>query len=321
VKPFLRNIAIFLIIVLLLSSVVQVLIGIRIKNKIASGHDNLDFQTGQYNDLIFLGSSRCFAHFDPALFDQALQLRSVNLGVDGHSELTMHILRLQNYLEKHKAPGAAILNIDPFIGAGSMDANMNFVDKYNFARYAFLPSAANKRIVEYFGFNFAEKYIPLYALLRYRIFFDCLTLPYDKDWRATGYNKHEQQWDGIYAGPGPIESHFFDTAALTIETIQQQLGVIDSICIRHHIRLICVQTPVYKDAYKKDYFSYAGKMCSDLHIPFFDLNDKSIDDSLDNFYNINHMNVKGVAKMTAKLLSDPAFAALIRRDSSIPVQQ
>jgi hypothetical protein len=313
-KKFLIKIFLFSIILLSLALVAQILIDVRIRNKVASGHDNLDLNSGQYNDLVFLGSSRCFAHFNPALFHKALGLSCINLGVDGHSELTMHVLRLSNYLAKNRPPRFAILNIDPFTSAGSMDSNENLVDKYNFARYAFMPSAANDPIVRYFHFNFVERYIPLYALLRYKVFFECLTLPYNKDWIAQGYNKHDEQWDTASIPVKQlhqIAKLYFDTTSAYQDAIKSELARIDSICSHNQVRLICVQTPVFKTAYDSSYFSYPRQLCSELGIPFFDLNDKSIDDDISNFYNTNHLNTKGVAKMTANMLSNPGVLQIL----------
>jgi hypothetical protein len=297
---------------------VQSLVNIRIKNKTVNGHDNLNTIKNKDNDLVFLGSSRCFAHFDPALFGKLLRLKAVNIGVDGHSELPIHILRLSNYLAKNKSPRFAILNLDPFVSVGSFDSNANPVHKNAFARYAYFSSSADEPIVRYFHFNFAERHMPLYALLKYKQFFDCLTLSNVDNSAIYGYERHEEVLDTVAnpIHPEKAISYYFDTSNAEIHALSNRIDSLKSLCIANNIFLICVQTPVYKDIYIKKYFDVAKGICRNLEIPFFDLNNDSIDGNLKNFYNVNHMNVTGVRCMTEALCSDPAFANLFSRDQN-----
>jgi hypothetical protein len=309
-RHFLIRLVGFGIILLLVALGLQLLLDLRIRSRSVTGHDNLGLTGDAYNELVFLGSSRCYAQFSPSLFEKALGIHAANLGIDGHSELTMHFLRLENYLAGNAPPKIAVLNFDPLIAAGSLDSNSNFVGKDHFARYAFLPSAANAPILRYFGFNWIERDIPLYAILRYQLFEDCITLPYDKAWKTHRYNYNDAQWDTLsepIAGQVGLRRFFFDTSAATIGRIRTQLAGIDSLCRAHGTRLICVQTPVYKAVYDPVRFSYPEKICSDLRIPFFDLNKDALDDDVHNFYNADHLNTTGVARMTAELLSYPSF--------------
>ena len=280
---------------------------------VIKGLDTLDMPSEPGTDLVFLGSSRCYAHFDPLLFERQLPVKAVNIGVDGHSELTMQMLRLMNYLAKNKAPRSAILSFDPLVSAGSVDDNPNMVNKNEFARYAFWPTAANEPIVRYFKFDWTEKYVPLYAFLRYKLFPDCITLPNDKEWRTKRYNRHDENWDTLShpAGDTSIMRAFFDTSAANMSRIETNLRSIDSLCKQHNTRLICVQTPVYRSIYRESYFARTGQICSRLNISFFDLSSGPIKEDISNFYNSDHLNTKGISQMTAELFSRPAFRQLL----------
>jgi hypothetical protein len=312
-KRFIKEMAVYVLIVLLISVIGQNLISMRIKGRLVRGHDNIDFVKGQDNGLVFLGSSRCWAHFDPRAFEKALGIQAVNLGVDGHSELTMHIIRLKDYLLKNRAPQEVILSFDPFIDAGSFDHNANFVHKNDFARYAYHCPADDTLFVNYFRFNFAERNIPLYALLKYKLFFDCLTLSNVSAWAKYGYEKHDESWDTL---SNPIKTdhikEYFDTTTLGLNEVKHQLDSLNRLCKQNNIKLICVQTPVYKVIYVKRFFYLAGQLCNDLGIPFFDLNSDAIDGNITDFYNSNHLNTKGVTAMNVNLLSNPDFLRLFR---------
>jgi len=314
-KRFFKKLVVFVIVILAVSLVIQGLVNIRMKHKVIYGCDNLDVEEGQYHDLVFLGSSRCYAHFSPVLFEQQLGMSAINLGVDGHSELTMHKLRLLNYLARNKAPRYAILNFDPLVWPGSIEDNDNMIIKDRYARYAFFPSSADAPIVDYFHFNFAEKYIPFYALLRYKLVPKCITLPNDKTWRMQRYNKVDDQWDTTVTSVRREEElmhSYFDTSEAGIKKLEVLLRSLDSICTNHGTRLICVQTPVYKSIYLKRNFAITGQICSQLRIPFIDVNKEDIDTNIDYFYNANHLNTKGVAAMTKELCSDSSFRKLLK---------
>ena len=312
-RKFIKQISVYLLIVILISTIGQILVGIRIKGRTVRGHDNIDIVKNEDNDLVFLGSSRCWAHFDPALFEKGLGIKAINIGVDGHSELTMHIIRLKDYLLKNKAPKWAILSFDPFISAGSFDRNTNFVHKNDFARYAFDCPADDTLFANYFRFNFAERHIPIYALLKYKLFFDCLTLNNVSTWAKYGYERHDEHWDTL---SNPIQTghinEYFDTSAAGMDQIKTQLDSLNELCKQNNIKLICVQTPVYKVVYVKRRFYLTGQLCRDLDIPFFDLNNDAIDGNIDYFYNSNHMNTMGVEAITGDLLSRPDFLVLFR---------
>src|SRR4051812_7370810 len=164
---FIKRMLLFLLSVILLITILQAIISIRISGKTVNGHDNLETTSNINADLVFLGSSRCWDHFDPKFFDTTYHLKSLNIGVDGHSEISMAIVRLKDYLSRNKPPQKAVLSFDPFMSGGS-NYNTNFVHKDNFARYAFLPSKKDLLIIDYFHFNFYERYIPLYAMFKYK---------------------------------------------------------------------------------------------------------------------------------------------------------
>ena len=307
-KRFLKKLALFVTIILSLATAGQILIGIRIKGKSVRGHDNLHIVKNQQNDIVFLGSSRCLTHFDPHLFEQKSGLKAVNIGVEGHSELPVHILRLEDYLLKNKAPKFAILNFDPLMYAGSFRENTNFVHKDDFARYAFLCPAEDTLFINYFRFSFADRYIPLYALLKYKLFFDCLTLRNVSAWPKYGYARNDTHWDTL---SNPVNmafvENYFDTTSASLARMKVQLDSLNTLCRQNGIKLICIQTPMYKAVHIKPYYDLTGQLCHEMNIPFFDLNSDSLDNNVGYFYNIDHLNTEGVEVMTNNLFADEGF--------------
>lgn len=288
---------------ILLIMLLQAVVSILIKGRSLTGHDNLEQTSGIDADLVLLGSSRCWAHFDPLFFDSTFNVKTVNIGVDGHSEVTMAIVRLMDYLARNKAPRYAILSFDPFMEAGSITDNDNFVHKNNFARYAFLFNKKDEQFVNYFKFNFYEKYIPLYAVFKYKLLSDILFKNDINRWFEYGYEAHDEVWDTLSRPVTNINRKFYFTQS-SIPSVAKSLRDFTQLCHDNGIKLLCIQTPVYKVIYDSTVFSETKKICKRLQIPFVDVAHLNMMDSIKYFYNSNHLNKSGVHEMNEFLRSD-----------------
>lgn len=311
-KSFIKKSILFAGFTALICFSVQLLILYRINGKTIRGHDNLEQTANIDADLVFLGSSRCWAHFDPQFFNSTFKLKSVNIGVDGHSELSMAIARLRDYLSRNKAPKFAILNFDPLAYSGSEKNNTNFIHKNDFARYSFFPSAKDSIIVNYFKFNFAEKYVPLYSIFKYQLLGNCIFLKTTSNYVRYGYEMHNGRWDTIASPVSAIlKKSFFKEKDMS--SITASLNRLKKMCLNKNIKLLCIQTPVYKVLYDEKEFGLTKKICSSVNIPFIDCNEQSITDNIFYFYNSNHLNSKGVGAMNKFLKSNQTLLAFLNR--------
>lgn len=314
-KRFIKKIILFSVTLIVILFLVQGLVSLRIKGKTVRGHDNLEITSNVNADLVLLGSSRCWAHFDPVFFDTTYHLKSVNIGVDGHIEIVTAMLRLQNYLAKNKPPKYAILSFDAFMVAGDEDNNQNFVHKDAFARYSFFPNTKDLTFVNYFKFDWAEKYIPLYSIFKNQLFIDCLTLKNSGNYPKYGFDKHVEQWDTIKI---PISS-ILKKPLLTGKNkpyTTLALEKLNQFCIKNNIQLLCIQTPVYKAIADKKSFSIPSEICKKLNIPFLDVNKNSIQENISYFYNSNHLNNKGVERMNSYLKNNLQLANFLKSNKN-----
>jgi hypothetical protein len=310
-KNFSKNIISFSLFVIILISLIQSLISLKMKGKIIMGHDNLEQASNINADLVFIGSSRCWVHFDPKFFDTTFKLKSVNIGVDGHSEISMAIVRLRDYMSRNKTPKFVILSFDPLIDAGSFTDNTNYVHKDAFAKYAFLPSEKDLPIVNYFQFNFCEKYIPMYAILKYKILSPALFMSNADNWSKFGYEVHHEKWDTTKIPVTDlIKSAYFKKQ--NIGLISKSLNNLKILCNTNNIKLLCIQTPVYKAAYDDSSFSETEKICFTLNIPFIDTNKEYIRNNIANFYNSDHLNKVGVDQLNNLLKKDSLVRSFLQ---------
>jgi hypothetical protein len=311
-KLFIKNIILFSIVSICAILLIQVLVCLRIKHKTVRGYDNLGVTSNVNSDLVLLGSSRCWAHFDPAFFEKTFHVESKNIGVDGHTEIAITILRLKNYLSKNKPPKYAILSFDPFIRSGNDSSSANLTHKDAFSRYAFFPDKKDEAMVNHFKFDRWEKYIPLYAIFKYRMFVDCLTLKNSGDYTKYGFEKHEEHWDTIAKPITDILKKSFYTQK-DEPSIVAALNELNQLCLKNNIKLLCIQTPVYKVIQNDEAFNATASICKKLNIPFVDVNVKPIQQHIDFFYNSNHLNSKGVEQMNLYLEKDPVLKSFLKQ--------
>ena len=310
-KKFIKNIIIYSCFLFFIMLALQILIVLRAKGNITSDNNNLE-QTSHINaDLVLLGSSRCTMHFDPHFFNEAFNLKSVNIGIAGHSDINMAIVRLKCYLLKNKSPKFAILNFDPFSYAGDVNYHNNIAHKDEFARYAFFPSNDDILIVDYFKFNLLEKYFPLYSVFKYRQFRDCVILKKTNDFKKYGYQMNDKSWDTI-ANPITTTRKADYFRKYQIASITNSLKELKKLCAENNIKLLCIQTPVYKAIYDKDAFSLTKKMCENAKISFIDVNTLSIINNIDNFFNVFHLNKNGISKMNQFLEKDKTLVSFLK---------
>jgi hypothetical protein len=311
-KLFIKNIILFSLVSIGVILLIQIMVDLRIKDKTVRGHDNLDVTSDVNADLVLLGSSRCWAHFDPTFFKETFGIKSANIGVDGHTEIAITILRLKNYLSKNNAPKYAILSLDPFVRSGNEKNSTNLTHKDVFSRYAFFPNKKNEAMVDHFKFDYSEKYVPLYAIFKYKMFVDCLTLQNSGDYTKYGFEKHVEKWDTIAKPITNILKKSFYTKKEE-PSIVTALSELNQLCVKNNIKLLCIQTPVYQIIQDDKIFNATALVCKKLNIPFVDVNVKPIQQHIGFFYNSNHLNNKGVEEMNLYLKKDPILNGFLNQ--------
>jgi len=309
-RKFIINILRFISVTIIVTFLLQSLISIRIKNKSITGYDNWDITKNINADLVLLGSSRCWAHLDPRFFEKNYHLKTINIGMNGHSELPATILRLKNYLAKNNAPKFAVLSFDPFTIPGSFENNSNFINKNNYARFAYSPCEENVELVNYFKYDYKEKYIPLYAIFKYQLFKDALTLDNENIFKE-GFELNDEKWDTLkYPITSSMKKYYIKHDK--IKNLKVQLQMLKSLCISNKIQLICIQTPVYKSNYDELVFENPGSICKKLNIPFIDTNSANIRNNINNFYNSSHLNKNGILEMNKVLKNKKELKIILK---------
>ncbi len=312
---FIKKISCFFIQFVFFAFLIQIVINIRIKGVIYKKKGMLEQYDNVNADIVLLGSSRCFInlHQLAPFFESAYNLKSVNLGVNGHSEISMAIVSLKRYLLTNKPPKFVILSFDPLSSAGNELANTNFKDKNAYAEYVFFPSRNDLPFVNYFGFKCYERYLPLYTAFKYKLIDKCFSFNSNiRSHRVAGEKMYQENWDTvIYPITANDKNYLFKKS--DIGSITNMLGNLKDQCQKNHTKLICLQSPVYKSLYGSVIFSYTKEIAEELQIPFIDVNNKFNLNNLNYFYNANHINKLGQQKMVEILYNDPYFKSCFEK--------
>ncbi len=239
-------------------------------------------------EVIFVGNSRTWVHFDPMHFEKVTGLSSYCLAEDGYG-IPLLYGKVVKYLESNNPPRYLILQVDPSM----VRRRENIYNKDTFLKYIFLDrESINSYLSGYNGFSRLEVFTPL---LRYKGYFDVFLkhlLGIEKYNRVRGFNNTKEVWGGEELR----EDRTWDYDS-------REYGYIDRIrklCESKGIILKSHFPPLTKELYesiagKDDIESYLAR----IGVEYIDWN-KLMDRNTFSkryFHNHLHLNSHGVQKM------------------------
>ena len=264
-------------------------------------------------DVIILGGSRASYMYNPHVIDTMLKCNSFNLGVSGQP-MGVSCLRWQLYNRKNNPPKLIIINCDYLELRGMVD---NGFEREQY--YPYMTDPIVKRYLDAYGFNWADKYIPMY---RYHGAYkyigigltEFLHIRHDKKGSPyKGYTPSYSEWNG-----DNLEK-MIEEDKIQCVINKEAVALMDSLISDAQEKGTCVvfvQAPYYSrlqenldDKPARDiYDSLANK----YSIPYFDYTNKTLCDSLIYFADGCHLNNKGSDVFTQLLCQDVDSLNLIK---------
>ena len=316
---FFKNLLILLSIVLVIASAVQAVVFFMGRNRSMNGHDHFLAVHNQNCSVVFMGSSRCVHSFIPAVFAQQLGIQSYNIGADGHGDIPFQLILIRSFLQNNPKPKNIVMNVDPFIQYNPMDldSNRNTTEKPNFSRFLFCATTGADDLRRYFKCNAGEKYIPLYALLKYKNLIDCIKMSEGNKWSQNrGFvSAGPKSWDSLTEKFGWAGYHCASSTIFSAyDSIKYEFRLFSDYCTANNIHFMCVQGPAYNVLYSQKHFNAVARMCNELKIDFFDY---SVDTSFNNnvlmFRDIYHLNQKGAEELCNRMCKDQRFVESLKK--------
>ena len=297
-KRFLINTLLVIFSIMSINAVLDVYISYRLSQSKDRRYINWnDIINKQLNaDMIIMGSSRAYRHYNPMILDSILFLNSYNQGLSG-SGLNRQIIKYNIFSHYQKVtPKHIIVNIDYF---SSLYWTIGY-EREQFFPYMY-HQYIRKQLKNIEPFSWAELFIPIYRY-SYKGLFGVIK-GVDNDNMVKGYIGTDMIWDATEYNKQ--ESFHFEADDRTIRMFDEFLAARQN----EGINLIFCYSPIYigltnkvdnlQDAYDTFQF-FADK----YDIPIIDYTYSEISKDTAYFYNATHLNKHGSELFTIQLAHD-----------------
>jgi hypothetical protein len=130
---------------------------------------------------------------------------------------------------------------------------------------------------------------------------DCVRLNKTNNFKE-GFGQNNDRWDTIkYPVSDEVKKFFINDNEYN--ALKKQLKKFNQFCQQNNIKMLCIQTPIYKILSNHKKFRQTITLCKSLNIPIIDANYTNVSMEINHFFNSNHLNKNGVVQMN-KLLKE-----------------
>lgn len=272
---------------------------------------------GNVNSKIIIhGSSRAWKHFNSTMIEDAFNMNTYNLGIDGHNfwmQYYRHILLLKYNLK----PKYILHSLD----ITTLEKRNDLFNPEQFLPYMLFEKSLYEYTKYYKGYKMLDHFIPL---IRYygkteaiKTTIQILLNPNSNIiQRVKGYQGINKPWNNdLYNAQKKIGYYDvkIDTASLILfeKYIQE--------CASHNIKIIFVYSPEYiAGKYfvrnREEIMGLYKAISTKNNIPFLNFSNDPMINEQKYFYNSTHMNKEGADKFTKKLIEALIQNAIIFND-------
>lgn len=257
-------------------------------------------------DVLIMGNSRAFSHFDPHVLDSVLKMNTYNLGIGGHS-FNVQYLRYQYYIKHNRKPKIIIQNVD-FFTFVTMKIGHQREQLFPFVFDPFL----QKELLN-FGYSWPELHLPVYRYFGYQMVV--------KNGLFEFLNIHHYKNQPSYKGFRPETGNWNPTVLNTLENFKSvsdsaALSLFDkfvSECKTENIKLVLVYSPVYYKAMekfknRKESDNLIDSLAKRHSLIYFNYAKDSICYKTDLFHVAIHLNKTGAKIFTKSFAEDLKMA-------------
>ena len=207
-----------------------------------------DILNGDMNqDVLYVGSSNCFSHFNPRIIDSICGVNSYNLGVGGYP-INIEIAAYHCYKAHNGTPKLIVQQVD----FATFFIRHDIRHQHDSER--FFPMVYDRTMrkeLKNFGYGFMELYCPLYRYFGYQKvikdgLLEFLKIRHYVDRPAyKGFSPEDGEWDGTNVAA--IDSIMGDLEDEAIALFEDYLFE----CKKDGVYVLLVNTPVYAPTTKK----------------------------------------------------------------------
>lgn len=257
------------------------------------------------NDLVLIGASSCWAHYNPRVMDSILNISTYNLGIDGHPWYPCQPLRYDTYSRYTLTPKYVVINID----MGTFGILDEPYEREQFFPYLWQDRTLIDGVKDEKKMTWMDRYCPMWRYIGYRKWIEAGV--------ASFFGKKRFEDDGVYKGHRG-NNYPWSRASLDILdsiTLDHHQAVVDSLLSfigkrkSDNQEVILVKTPVYHEL--QDRFTN-GKEMGQLYdsiarvanVKLLDYWDHPVVYDSSYFCNPSHLNERGADIISAQLAHD-----------------
>lgn len=301
-----RIVAFFVLLVVLIFAVGSMVdAGIRRINTSGFGVWNRIVDGTINAEVVITGSSRALTHYDAPLL-QALTGRSVyNIGLNG-SQTDMQVARLKSYLANNAPPRMVVHNLDLFSFQVSRGGVYDPGQYVPYLRDPYIYEALQRVNPEIWK----SKTLPLYGYVVEDLRFNWVLglrglvgfQPAEDHFQ--GFKPRDTEWTGDFerfraANPEGVR---FSVDPDGIAAMEDLLAV----CRKRNIPVLLVYSPEYYEmqlmtSNRGEIFERFGRLAAEPGVHLLDFSKSKVSFDRSNFYNSQHLNVRGAASFTREL--------------------
>ena len=175
------------------------------------------------NDLVIIGASSCWAHYNPKILDSLLRISTYNLGIDGHPWYPCQPLRYNTYVRYTHPPKYVVINID----MGTLGVLDEPYEREQFFPFFWIDRTMIDEVKDCKRFTWMDLHCPMWRYIGYRKWIEVGI--------ASFFGKASFEDDGLYKGHrGNI--YPWDRASLNMMdsvTISHEKATVDSAHLFH----------------------------------------------------------------------------------------
>lgn len=260
---------------------------------------------GNEHNVIIMGNSRGFSHFDPEIIDSMCGVDSYCLGIGGYP-VNVQLARWNVYKKHNQIPEAIIYNVDPMTFDQMKDV------RHQHESEAFFPliyDKVSRQELKKIGYGFGELYVPLYRYLGYQQvikngLFEFFGLKHYASWPSyKGFRPETGIWNGEELGKQLPAPRTFDEESMAM------FEFFLSECRQKGIKVVMVFSPLYSGAVEKitniqDWRKYFSQLSENYGCYYLDYLDNPICMDTSNFCVSVHLNEKAAKEFTTILCED-----------------
>lgn len=264
------------------------------------------FKGNLENEVLIMGNSRGFSHFNPRIIDSVCHVNSYDLGLGGYP-INAQISEYQCYKAHNRTPKIIIQQVD------FMTLNMEYDIRHQHDSERFFPTVYDKfmrKELRQLGYGFWELYCPLFRFNGYqKVIKDGLLeflhiRHYVERPAYKGFSPEKGKWNGKNAAAmDSISSMMNEDAIALFEDYLLE-------CKNDGVYVLLVNTPVYSQTIKKvkkldmvnDYFDSIAQKFGFKYLNYTE-NYPLCDDTL-NFCVSVHMNPEATDRFSTDFAND-----------------